>query len=109
MADRCFVLTVVILITFCFISYWFLVAVPLAFWTSVIGWINLLLFHSCVALLVIAYYKTMTVSPGLADKNYVRTDVLSRLRFKRAILASCYLTTVDVCLDCPAQETKAQG
>lgn len=70
-ADRCFVITVVVLISFCFFSYWYLIVIPWEWWSSVTGWTNIIALHCCFTLLCASYYKSIVTSPGIADKNYI--------------------------------------
>lgn len=74
-ADRCFVFAVVSLITFCYISYWWLIVIPFKWYASVTGLLNVVCLNTTFTLLCVAYYKTMWTDPGCVEKGWVSMDL----------------------------------
>uniref|UniRef100_A0A6B2LAT2 Palmitoyltransferase n=1 Tax=Arcella intermedia TaxID=1963864 RepID=A0A6B2LAT2_9EUKA len=68
------VLVVVLLISFGFCSFWYLVVVPWSWWNSAFGMCVLVVFHTCFSLLCYSYYKTIVTPPGVAETNWVPAE-----------------------------------
>jgi len=69
-SDRCFVITVTVQILIGIVSYWALIVIPWAWWSSVVGIVNIVGLHCCFALLVLSYYRAMYTNPGYVEPGW---------------------------------------
>lgn len=71
--ERRFMLTLVFsLITFCYVSYYFISVIPWEWYKTQWGWFNIILFNTFVGLLMVSYLKSIFTNAGEVPKDYVR-------------------------------------
>jgi hypothetical protein len=70
------VVLVAVLVTFCYVSWWVLVAWPWAWWTTTFGLLNLAFFNGVVALLLYSYYHAINTVPGYVPLGWVSSTKL---------------------------------
>jgi len=74
LAEKMIVGVVILLISFGFLSFWYLIIIPWALWESTIGLCSILVFHIAFCFLCVSYYCTITTPPGVATNGWVPTS-----------------------------------
>lgn len=66
-----YIVSVVCIMAFGYFSYWYLVVIPLRWYQSFIGLVNLLCLNVSFSLMAIAYRKAITTPPGFVPANWI--------------------------------------
>eukprot|EP01126_Amoeba_proteus_P066174 TRINITY_DN9526_c1_g1_i2.p1 TRINITY_DN9526_c1_g1~~TRINITY_DN9526_c1_g1_i2.p1 ORF type:complete len:419 (+),score=107.34 TRINITY_DN9526_c1_g1_i2:59-1258(+) len=69
--DRTYVFVVILIITFSYLNYWYLIVLPWVWHTTFVGWCNLIFLNTSFVLLCYCYYKAMYTFPGTVPVGWI--------------------------------------
>lgn len=72
--DKLYVFTVLCIMIFGLISYWYLVVIPFAWYSSLKGIINLICLHGAYCMMLFCYRKAITTCAGFVPLNWRPVD-----------------------------------